>query len=134
VLRGVPRRPFGRHSDVKVSALGLGGHYLGEARKVETANRIVHEAENPSMHLAMLQRGYKFDSLQMPLNPFDASFRSFEKEVLPEVNKRGMAALGMKSLGGGQPILQGARSRSLRTRRCPAPAGRGSRRGCCPCR
>src|SRR5207245_9097079 len=36
----------------------------------------------------------------MPLNPFDASFHSFEKQVLPEVNRRGMAALGMKSLGG----------------------------------
>src|SRR5207249_375652 len=26
--------------------------------------------------------------------------RSFEREVLPEVNRRGMAALGMKSMGG----------------------------------
>src|SRR5205823_4555550 len=49
-----------------------------------------------------------FDSVQMPLNAFDASYRSFLKKVLPEVNKRGMAALGMKSLGGnGQPITQG---------------------------
>jgi hypothetical protein len=45
----------------------------------------------------------------MPLNCFDASYRSFEKEVLPEVVKRGMAGLGMKSMGGGgQPILEGA--------------------------
>jgi len=44
----------------------------------------------------------------MPLNAFDASYRSFHKHVLPEVNKRGMAGLGMKSLGGnGQPITQG---------------------------
>ena len=35
-----------------------------------------------------------------PLNPFDAGFRSFEQQVLPEVNRRGMAALGMKSMGG----------------------------------
>jgi uncharacterized protein len=32
--------------------------------------------------------------------PFDANFHSFEKQVLPEVNRRGMAALGMKSMGG----------------------------------
>src|SRR5882672_3431524 len=44
--------------------------------------------------------GYPFDTVQMPLNPFDASFHSFEKQVLPEVNRRGMAALGMKSMGG----------------------------------
>jgi hypothetical protein len=36
----------------------------------------------------------------MPLNPFDASFHSFQKQVLPEVNRRGMGALGMKSMGG----------------------------------
>ena len=36
----------------------------------------------------------------MPLNCLDATFRSFEKQVLPEVNKRGIAALGMKPMGG----------------------------------
>jgi hypothetical protein len=48
----------------------------------------------------MLELGYPFDTVQMPLNPFDAGFHSFEKQVLPEVNRRGMAALGMKSMGG----------------------------------
>ena len=48
----------------------------------------------------MIRRGYPFDAVQMPLNCFDASFHSFEKQVLPEVNKRGMAALGMKPMGG----------------------------------
>jgi uncharacterized protein len=57
----------------------------------------------------MLSRGYTFDSVQMPLNCFDATYRSFEKRVLPEVIKRGMAALGMKSMGGGgEPLLEGA--------------------------
>jgi len=42
------------------------------------------------------------------LNPFDATYRSFEDHVLPEANKRGIAALGMKSLGGnGQPVVKG---------------------------
>jgi uncharacterized protein len=64
--------------------------------------------KNPAIHLKMLSYKYPFDSVQMPLNAFDASYRSFQKHVLPEVNKRGMAALGMKSLGGnGQPILKG---------------------------
>ena len=56
--------------------------------------------KNPAFHLKMLELGYPFDSVQMPLNPFDANFHSFEKQVLPEVNRRGMAALGMKSMGG----------------------------------
>jgi aryl-alcohol dehydrogenase-like predicted oxidoreductase len=56
--------------------------------------------KNPLVHLDMIRRGYKFDTVQMPLNPFDFSFHSFEKLVLPEANKRGIAVLGMKSMGG----------------------------------
>jgi aryl-alcohol dehydrogenase-like predicted oxidoreductase len=64
--------------------------------------------KHPAIHLKMLSFGYPFDSVQMPLNAFDASYRSFQKDVLPVVNQRGMAALGMKSLGGnGQPIIKG---------------------------
>src|SRR5207237_7012393 len=64
--------------------------------------------KNPSIQLKMLSYNYAFDSVQMPLNAFDASYRSFEAAVLPEVAKRGMAGLGMKSLGGnGQPITKG---------------------------
>ena len=48
----------------------------------------------------MIRRGYPFDTVQMPLNCLDATFRSFEKQVLPELNKRGIAALGMKPMGG----------------------------------
>jgi aryl-alcohol dehydrogenase-like predicted oxidoreductase len=65
--------------------------------------------KHPRIHLAMLAHKYPFDAVQMPLNAFDASYRSFEKDVLPEVNRRGMAALGMKSLGGdGRPVVKGA--------------------------
>ena len=64
--------------------------------------------KHPAIHLKMLSYKYPFDSVQMPLNAFDFSYRSFQNRVLPEVNKRGMAGLGMKSLGGnGQPILKG---------------------------
>src|ERR1700758_4153413 len=64
--------------------------------------------KSPAIHLKMLSHGYGFDTVQMPLNCFDASFRSFEQQVLPELLRRGIAALGMKSLGGdGQPIVYG---------------------------
>src|SRR5262249_54877173 len=62
----------------------------------------------PHIHLKMLSYDYPFDTVQLPLNCFDASFRSFEKQVLPELRKRGIAALGMKSMGGnGLPVLRG---------------------------
>src|SRR5437660_7738347 len=56
--------------------------------------------KDPAIHLDMIRRGYPFDTVQMPLNCLDASFRSFEKLVLPELAKRGIAALGMKPMGG----------------------------------
>jgi aryl-alcohol dehydrogenase-like predicted oxidoreductase len=60
---------------------------------------------DPSIHLKMLSYNYPFDTVQMPLNCFDATFRSFERQVLPELVKRGIACLGMKPLTGkGAPI------------------------------
>ena len=65
--------------------------------------------KDPAIHLKMLSHNYPFDTIQMPLNPFDATFRSFEQEVLPEAGRRGMGVFGMKSLGGsGEPVKQGA--------------------------
>jgi len=64
--------------------------------------------KHPAIHLKMLSYDHPFDSVQMPLNAFDATYRSFQKLVLPEINKRGIAGLGMKSLGGnGPPITEG---------------------------
>ena len=65
--------------------------------------------KNPSVHLEMLNRGFAFDTVQMPINPFDPSFRSFEKDVLPVAASKGMAVFGMKSMGGsGEAIVHGA--------------------------
>ncbi len=213
----IPRRELGR-SGVRVSALGMGGHHLGDAENVEAAIRLVHEAidagidffdncweyyngrtenwlgralqgrrqhvflmtkvcthgrdaklamrmleeslrrlgtdhldlwqvhgvsfdndpdlayarggvlealtqakqqgktrfvgftghKDPHVHLRMVQMGYPFDTVQMPLNPFDANFRSFERIVLPELVRRGIAPLGMKPMcGTARPIQRG---------------------------
>jgi aryl-alcohol dehydrogenase-like predicted oxidoreductase len=56
--------------------------------------------KDPAIHLKMLAHEFPFDSCQMPLGPFDATFRSFERNVLPELNRRGIAPISMKSLGG----------------------------------
>jgi aryl-alcohol dehydrogenase-like predicted oxidoreductase len=215
----IPLRPFGKHQDVLVSALAMGGHHLGDAQDEQTAIALVQEAvdggltffdncweyhrgkseswmgkglrgrrdkvflmtkvcthgrdgalaiqmleqslnrlqtdhldlwqahgvsfendpelfmrpggaaeamqkakdqgkvrflgftghKDPAMHLSMLQTGFPFDAVQMPLNAFDATFRSFQTQVLPELNRRGIAALGMKPLSGhGEPIQNGS--------------------------
>ena len=75
----------------KVRAIGFTGH------------------KDPSIHLRMLSHGFPFDTVQMPLNCLDANFRSFEKNVLPEAQKQGIAVLGMKSMGGsGEIVTHGA--------------------------
>ncbi len=213
----IPLRNFGR-SDVKISALGLGGHHLGAADSEETAIEIVHRAvdsgvnffdccweynrgksedwlgkglkglrdkaflmtkvcthgrdaslaiqmleqslrrlqtdhldlwqvhgvsfpndpdlfirpggaaealekakrdgkvrfvgftghKDPDIHLAMIQTGFPFNAVQMPLNPLDANFHSFEKKVLPVLREKGIAALGMKPIcGHGEPVQKG---------------------------
>jgi aryl-alcohol dehydrogenase-like predicted oxidoreductase len=217
-MSAIPLRPFGKHSDLKVSALGLGGHHLGDAEDEATAVDVVHRAieggvtffdncweyhrgksedwlgkglkgqrdkiflmtkvcthgrdanlamqmleqslrrlqtdhldlwqihgvsfdndpelfirpggaaeamrkakqqgkvrflgftghKSPDMHLSMLNVGFDWDAVQMPLNPFDANFKSFEAKVLPELNERGIAALGMKPLSGtGNAVKKG---------------------------
>ena len=64
--------------------------------------------KDPTIHLKMLAYDFPFDVCQMPLNVFDGTYRSFEREVLPVLNARGIAPLGMKSLSGNaEPIKQG---------------------------
>lgn len=217
MFMAIPQRSFGT-SDVKVSALGMGGHHLGDAKDQPTAVRLVHEAidggvtffdncweyhrgksedwmgaglkgkrqqvflmtkvcthgrdkdlalrmleqslhrlqtdhldlwqihgvafdndpdlfirpggaaealeqakkqgkvrfvgftghKDPAMHLKMIRTGFPFDSVQMPLNAFDATFHSFHEQVVPEALRRQMAILGMKPFGGaGDPVKKG---------------------------
>lgn len=75
----------------KVRAVGFSGH------------------KDPRITLKMLGHDFPFDVVVMPLNPFDFSYRSFEQQVLPELARRQIAAIGEKSLGGDlEPIQQGA--------------------------
>ncbi len=42
-MAGIPMRQLGR-ANVQVSALGMGGHHLGDAKDEKTAVELVHEA------------------------------------------------------------------------------------------
>lgn len=59
--------------------------------------------KDPAIHLKMLRvadaHGFKFDTVQLPLNAMDAHFNSFEKAVLPELVRRKIGVLGMKTMG-----------------------------------
>jgi predicted aldo/keto reductase-like oxidoreductase len=83
----------------KVRCVGFSGHKL------------------PQIHLEMIRRGYPWDTCQFPLNPFDASYRSFEKTVLPECNRRGIAVLGMKPMTGKAGPIQAGNATAEETLR-----------------
>jgi predicted aldo/keto reductase-like oxidoreductase len=56
--------------------------------------------KDPEIHLRMLSFDFPFDACQLPLNGFDAHFRSFQTRVLPALARQQIAPIGMKSLGG----------------------------------
>ncbi len=59
--------------------------------------------KDPHIHLYMLEvadkHRFQFDSVQMPINVMDAHYRSFRHLVVPELVKRNIGVLGMKSMG-----------------------------------
>jgi aryl-alcohol dehydrogenase-like predicted oxidoreductase len=61
--------------------------------------------KDPHIHLQTLavaaEHGFKFDTVQMPLNVMDAHYRSFEKLVLPELVRQQIGVLGMKCMANG---------------------------------
>ena len=70
--------------------------------------------QDPAANLRALHHwdeGLRFDAMQMPLNPIDYHQRSFERQVLPELVKRDIGVIAMKTSGDG---------RLLRNRVCTA--------------
>jgi aryl-alcohol dehydrogenase-like predicted oxidoreductase len=79
---------------------------LVEARKAGKLRYIGFTGhKDPRVHLYMLevaeQNGFKFDAVQLPLNLMDAHYRSFARDVLPELVKQNIGVLGMKSMASG---------------------------------
>ena len=57
--------------------------------------------KSPHIMLKLLAKGHDWDVVGMPLNPLDAHFRSFERQALPELVRRGIAVMGLKPFAGG---------------------------------
>ena len=56
--------------------------------------------KSPHILQRMLDMDFAWDTCQLPINVLDVHYRSFQKEILPELNRRNIGAIGMKSLGG----------------------------------
>lgn len=88
---------------------------LVEARKAGKVRFIGFTGhKDPAMHLTMLEfagrMGFSFDTCQLPLNLMDHHFatHSFEHRVVPDLLKRNIAVLGMKSMADGAILKTGA--------------------------
>ena len=75
-----------------------------EAGKVRFIGFTGHKS--PHILKTMLAQDFRWDTCQMPINVLDAHYRSFQKEMLPELARRGIGVIGMKSLGGGGQIVR----------------------------
>jgi predicted aldo/keto reductase-like oxidoreductase len=67
--------------------------------------------KDPAIHMHMLEtakrNGFRFDTVQMPLNVLDPHYRSFERDVLPTLLKQQIGVLGMKPLASGAALRTG---------------------------
>ena len=63
--------------------------------------------KDPDIHLKMLNMGFDWDTVQMPLNCVDTHHRSFEARVLPVLVERNIGVLGMKPLAAGKAVQSG---------------------------
>jgi aryl-alcohol dehydrogenase-like predicted oxidoreductase len=74
-----------------------------EAGKIRYIGFTGHK--DPHIHLRMLEvaeeNNFHFDTAQMPINVMDAHFRSFTQHVVPEMVRRGVGVLAMKTMGDG---------------------------------
>ena len=75
-----------------------------EAGKVRFIGFTGHKS--PHILQRMLAQDFPWDTCQMPINVLDAHYRSFQNDMLPELVRRGIGVIGMKSLGGGGQIVR----------------------------
>ncbi len=76
-----------------------------EAGKIRFIGFTGHKS--PHILAKMLEKDFDWDTCQMPVNIADAHYRSFQREILPDLNSLNIGVIGMKSLGGrGQLVTE----------------------------
>ncbi len=64
----------------------------------------------PEIHRAMLERGFEWETVQMPINVLDHHYLSFSQEIIPMLVERNIGIIGMKSVASGAIVDQGIAS------------------------
>ncbi len=58
----------------------------------------------PSIHRAMIEKGFDWETVQMPINVLDHHYRSFTQEIIPLLTDRNIGIIGMKSMASGSIV------------------------------
>lgn len=94
-------------------AFGKGGAWesIARAREQRVARFVgVTGHARPEANLRALHwfdRGFRFDAMQLPVNPLDAGSPGFVRDVLPALAERGIAVLAMKTTASGNLLAEG---------------------------
>jgi len=77
--------------------------YMRELKKEGTIRYIGFTGHHdPRVHRAMIEGGFDWDTVQMPVNPLDYHYRSFTKQILPLAQENNIAVIAMKTLAAGR--------------------------------
>lgn len=79
---GIPEAMLKAKEQGKVRHIGFTGH------------------SRPEWHLEMIDGGFPWETVQMPINPLDYHWTSFQHSVLPKALEKGIGVIAMKTLGG----------------------------------
>lgn len=89
-----------------------GGIEAAEQAKQEGKVRFIGFTghKDPAIFEKMLSHDYAWDTVQMPINVFDAHFKSFRNTIVPVLEKRGIGVIAMKTTASGFVLQANAAS------------------------
>lgn len=77
----------------------------GVVRQVGVTGHVHPEANRRALH--HFDEGLRFDAMQLPLNPMDYHQLSFQRALLPELKRRGIGIIAMKTTAAGALVQRG---------------------------
>ncbi len=61
----------------------------------------------PEIHKAMLDKGFDWETVQMPINVLDHHYLSFSQQIIPILQEKNIGIIGMKSVASGAIVNEG---------------------------
>ncbi|HKJ42802.1 MAG TPA: aldo/keto reductase [Sunxiuqinia sp.] len=61
----------------------------------------------PDIHKAMLNKGFDWETVQMPINVLDHHYLSFSQQIIPVLQEKNIGIIGMKSVASGAIVNEG---------------------------